>query len=747
MSILLNVLISAQTLLPSCDTTHVLQEVVVTSLKQRENHAREPMAISSFSMKQIEQGGVRSPHDLSLATPNLYLPDYGSKMTGSLYIRAIGTRMDQPAVALYVDNIPIMNKNNYDFDFFDVRGVHVLRGPQSMLYGRNAIGGVMHINTLTPFGFQGERFSAGYGHGNTVDLKFSLYRQPKPRLAYSLAWGHHSSNGFYTNVYNHKKADRILSEGLRSRLQWRISDRWLMDNVLSLNVVKQDGFAYSLHDEATGVTDPVNHNDPCTYDRFMLTHGTTFMHHADRWKFSATTSYQLLDDRMVLDQDFTPRSMFTLTQEQSEHVLTQELVWRANDDDEGWHWLGGFFGFYKHLSMDAPVTFKRDGIDELILANANEGIHTIFPNADLLIREDHFPIESRFKLPAYGLSLFHQSVFEVNQWEFTAGIRFDFEHTAIRYRNHTTLNYRLTLTMPDYKPLTSQMEGDASSSFFECMPRFAASYHTGVGTIYATVSRGYKAGGFNTQIFSDILQRQMMDDMMLDMGFYPDTGDSPYLDTERAISYKPEYSWNYEVGTHVAFFENHLRADVAAFYIDCRNQQLTVFPPGKGTGRLMSNAGHTRSYGVEVSLEGAIGNLQLNGNYGYTNAKFLSYDDGNQDYKGNRIPYAPENTVHLGGAYSFLLNGRWVERMILRADWQGIGKIWWNESNSIAQPFYGKLGASLWLERKGCSLGIWAKNLTDTDHHTFYFKSVGNAFVQQGKPRMFGVSLSMIVNR
>ena len=72
---------------------------------------------------------IEAVRDLSLITPNLYIPDYGSKMTSSIYIRGIGARIDQPAIGLYVDNIPYLNKNNYDFGFYDIRQVEVLRGP------------------------------------------------------------------------------------------------------------------------------------------------------------------------------------------------------------------------------------------------------------------------------------------------------------------------------------------------------------------------------------------------------------------------------------------------------------------------------------------------------------------------------------------------------------------------------------------------------------------------------------------
>ena len=68
-------------------------------------------------------------------------------------------------------------------------------------------------------------------------------------------------------------------------------------------------------------------------------------------------------------------------------------------------------------------------------------------------------------------------------------------------------------------------------------------------------------------------------------------------DVNSVVGYKPEYSWNYEIGTHLSFAEGKVQAEMSLFYIDCRDQQLTMFPEGTTTGRIMTNAGKTRSAG------------------------------------------------------------------------------------------------------------------------------------------------------
>ncbi|KAA6333694.1 hypothetical protein EZS27_017913, partial [termite gut metagenome] len=347
-----------------------------------------------------------------------------------------------------------------------------------------------------------------------------------------------------------------------------------------------------------------------------------------------------------------------------------------------------------------------------------------------------------FKLPAFGMSLYHQSDMKAGRWKFVAGIRFDYERTAIRYSNFAGINYRFTLTMPEYKLLPVEMDGRQSKAFFEVMPKVAVMYATGVGNLYATVAQGYKAGGYNTQIFSDILQNRIMSRMMSDLGIYF-SGSEPGYDVESAISYQPEYSWNYEAGGHFRLFDGKLFVDAALFYIDCRNQQLTVFPPGKTTGRLMSNAGRTRSFGAELSANYRYKNLHLTGNYGHTNAKFIVFDDGNEDYSGKRVPYAPIHTVSASCEYRVDLSGKWMDYILFNVGWQGVGKIYWNEDNTISQPFYSLPNAYVALKKGSVIIGLWGKNLIETDYTTFYFKSVGNSFVQRGKPLQTGVFLTI----
>ncbi len=270
------------------------------------------------------------------------------------------------------------------------------------------------------------------------------------------------------------------------------------------------------------------------------------------------------------------------------------------------------------------------------------------------------------------------------------------------------------------------------------MPKVTALYElpgspTFGGNVYVNVAKGYKSGGFNTQMFGDVLKQRLMNIM----------GIGSQYGINDVIGYKPEYSWNYELGGHFGFFDDRLLADWDLFYIDCRDQQLTMFPDGNTTtGRIMTNAGRTRSFGAELSLIGyALPNLRFMANYGYTNARFVKFFDGIDDNRNKVIPYMPAHTLFLQGLFDWHINIMNIKMITFAVDARGIGEIKWNEANTLQQPFYMLLGGNITFDAYRWAIQVWGRNLTNTHYNTFYFKSMGNEFLQRGKPLEFGVTI------
>lgn len=717
------------------DSVLNLKEVSVTAFKLGERLADKPVAATVVGRDEIQRLNIVTMKGVSEVSPNFYIPDYGSRMTSSIYVRGIGARIDQPAVGLNVDNVPFLNKDNYDFDLVDIERIEVLRGPQSVLFGRNTMGGQINIYTLSPLAFNGVRLTAEAASGDSYRASVSGYKSISGRIGMSLSAHYNYTGGFFTNRHNGAKADRERGASARWKTTWRPSSSLLVQNTASVSYNKQDGYPYAW--EQTG---EINYNDTCFYKRTGFADGLTLNWSTGDFTLQSVTSVQYIDDNMTLDQDFLSESYFNLTQARKEWAFTQDLVIKGQKGR--YSWLAGVFGFYKRGRMSAPVTFKETGIRELIIAHRNDAN----PNYPIVWDHDTFVLDSDFINPVYGFAAYHQSGYRTGDWDFNTALRIDYEHTALKYRSRCNTAYTTyDITDSNAPSLFSKEtidldeDGRLKKSFTKLLPRASVSYtipsSSWHGVIYASFAVGYKSGGYNTQMFSDVLQQKLMETMGL----------TAQYDVNSIIGYKPEKSYNYEFGTHFAF--SKLTGSLAVFYIDCRDQQLTMFPDGTTTGRIMTNAGKTRSRGFELSLSCPLTDrLSLKGAYGMTDARFVEFDNGKESFDGNRVPYAPANTMFLGASYGIPVRTGWLERVTLNADCRGVGNIYWDESNTTTQPFYVQAGASVTLSHRNYTVDIWGENLTGTHFNTFQYTSIGNRFFQQGKPRRGGITLRINFN-
>ena len=220
-------------------------------------------------------------------------------------------------------------------------------------------------------------------------------------------------------------------------------------------------------------------------------------------------------------------------------------------------------------------------------------------------------------------------------------------------------------------------------------------------------------------------------------------------DVQRGVAYKPEYSWNYEVGFKSSWFNNRVNFNTSLFYIDLSDQQVTQVLPTANT--VIRNAGKSRSMGFEVEASALITEgLLFEGSFGYTDAKYRRYSDkvSGMDYAGNRTPLAPEYTYNLALQYSLPLLESFdffhkedSLTWITRAELQGVGKFYWNDANTLKQDPYELVNLRTGLETDNYSITFWAKNVFDKKYNCVAFAFSGSsALAQVGAPRSFGVT-------
>ena len=756
------------------DTTKVIdieEVVVIATPKENSRLRQQPVSATSLSQEDMRNNAVTSVKSLSALVPNLFIPDYGSKLTTSVYIRGIGSRINTPAIGLYVDNIPFIDKSAFDFNYADVERIDVMRGPQGTLYGRNTMGGLIRVFTKSPFTYQGTDLRLSAATYNNYQASLTHYHRISTQFAFSAGAFYSHKGGFFKNDFNGKRIDTDNEFGGRIRAIWLPTENLKLDFTVNYEYTNQGGYPYEYTGRTDGETEDragyigrISYNNDCGYRRNLVNSGVNLEYQGRNFTLSSATGFQYLYDRMDLDQDFTEQDIYTIMQKQNSKTLSEEIVMKSKPGSR-WQWTTGVSGFYQWLNTDAPVTFRPDGVKTMIEDNANSMFpsgNPAAPTMHLTVNNSTLPVPGRFETPVLNGAVYHQSTLNdlfVDGLSLTVGLRLDYEKIKMHYDSGTDMDFDFLFGMGPMHITSENLHaissfiGEESADYTQLLPKFALEYAWNPqNNVYASVTKGYRSGGYNIQMFSDLIQgslrNAMIDALAADPNFKRFASMLENFKTgsasiREATLYKPEYSWNYEIGTHLTLFGGKLQADLAAFYMDTRDQQISRFADS-GLGRITVNAGKSRSIGAEASMRSQITDaLSLYGSYGYTYATFTDYTlSDTEDYNGNYVPFVPKHTFTAGGQYVFRLRkGAWLDNITVNANYRAAGRIYWTEQNNASQPLYGILNGRVSLNKGNGQVGFWINNALNKDYQAFYFETMNRGFAQQGRPLQFGIDL------
>ena len=727
------------------DTSKVidLDEVVVVSQPKDGRLLRhQPLSSTVLTQREMQMLGVSDLAQLSQYVPSFSMPQYGSRLTSSMYIRGIGSRINNPAVGIYYDNIPLMSKAAFNHHFYHIDRVDVLRGPQSTLYGMNTEGGLVHIYSKNPMVYQGTDIHMGIGIGLTSHAEIAHFHRPTDQFAFSAAAFWNGQRGFFKNQALDEWNDKLQEAGGKMRFVYQPTRRLTLDLTADYQWTRQNAFPYGVYDEeANSVQDPST-TVMNGYKRQMVNTGLTVSYKADSWLLSSTTSWQYLRDHMEMDQDYQPADFMHLTQIQKQQALTQELIMRSHGQRK-WHWTFGVFGSYQWLRTDAPVTFGQ-GMNDMTAARILKMMPDYVVAMFKVFEIPEFNVTETFHTPSASVGAFHESTLSLtDRLDVTIGLRYEYSKVKIDYNTAGLVALHYSIPPIDQtNRLTAVIANGSDRSFHQLLPKVGATYRLddSGSNLYATVSKGYRAGGYNIQMFSEIYQSEFMK-----KGKTLSTGDvtisytdDDYRAVDETISYDPEESWNYEAGAHLNMLDGKLHADISLYYMQIKNQQLSMMSPDNNFGRIMVNAGKSHTMGFELSLRGRAFDDRLDWfcNVGAVKAQFDEYDT----YNDNTIPFVPSMTFSLGGNYR-------IDRFLVGADVKGQGYTEWNEANTFGQKAYVLLGAHVGYDFGSCQVKLWGRNLTDAKYNTFAVesKATGEAlrFAQRGNPLQLGIDLNV----
>ena len=757
------------------DSTRLIdiEELVIIATPKENNRLRQqPLSSTSFSQDDMRNKGISSVKTMNGLVPNLFIPDYGSKLTTSVYVRGIGSRINTPAVGLYVDNIPFIDKSAFDFNYSDIERIDILRGPQGTLYGRNTMGGLIRVFTKSPFTYQGTDVSLSAATYNNYKASVSHYHRISNKFAFSANFFYEYDGGFYENTArNNEKVEEGSEAGGRFRAIFLPNDHLKLDFTLNYEYLNQGGYPYAY----TGITEgeedrkdyigKISYNHKSGYKRNLLNTGLNLEHQAGNFILNSVTGFQYLKDQMDLDQDFTEKDIYTMVQKQDSKTISEELVLKSKPGRR-WQWTTGVSGFYQDLKTEAPVTFREDGVSSLIEGNVNDIFKKIkeekpmMPDMNLDITDNNLLIGGNFKSPMLSTGVYHQTTINdviIEGLSLTAGLRMEYEKYWLDYNSNANINFDYTIAvMPmPFKGLNSspKVNGNISHDYIQLLPKFALQYNFDKkNNLYASVSKGYRSGGYNIQMFSEIVQGEMINGMIAVLdekthGMVSQMGGDkiPHYEfnIQETTLYKPEYSWNYEVGAHLTLCDGKLQTDLAAFYMDTHDQQISRFAQS-GLGRVTVNAGKSRSLGAEAAVNAQITDVfGVNANYGFTHATFTDYVVSDEvNYNGKYVPFVPKHTFGVGAQYRIpLKNSKLLDNITINANYRGAGRIYWTESNEVSQAVYGTLNGRINLNKGNGQIGLWINNALNTKYQTIYFETMDRGFEQTGRPLQVGIDL------
>lgn len=688
-----------------------LDEVVITANKVEERLISAPGSITSLSAAQVTATRTLEISNLTGIVPNYQYGNLGVRYQQQVAIRGISVFSEDPATATYIDGVNVLDISANGWQLFDIERIEVLRGPQGTLYGRNAMGGVINIVTQKPTnktaGFAessiGNQGLQRFGGGLRLPLR-------KDKLFLGVAAQGQRQFGFYTNdlsdklSFLHDSLKGTPEDGVRmgdeDSYYGNLSIKWLPNrrNLLQFNAKAQQDrsvgasmYYQAVENDSLALSRPyiMAVNDLGSNRRTVANLSTAWSHFAERFTASLTLAAQyVLQAYDSVDQDlwaldYASGSSFhnKVGAPYPQMVLSQELRFQSANPGNRWQWTAGTYAFHQDYDKQYATHYKR-------LA--------------LLFGQDPGTEVNKTHLQNSGVAAFGQVTYKVRaRLSLTGGLRLDYEHRR-------TTNARFRLLDDGSRDYTI---GDTSLAvgYAAISPKMVVQYQVAAKHhAYLSYARGFRAGGIN--MFTTLPGYQY---------------------------FSPESSDNVEVGYKAASRSNRLLVTACVFLLHWHDLQLDV-NPAVGVW-VKDNVGDVRSVGGELEFSAKpLRSLQVDGSLGLNHSRYLGFDYLGTEIKGNRTILAPNMTGYIGLQETLPLTQGLG--LVVRGEVRHIGHQYFDLVNTIEQPAYQLLNASLSLESTQLSLSCWIQNLLDTTFITYampgYFR-----YTLLNRPRTLGITL------
>lgn len=755
--------------------------ITVTARRQSESLQDVPLSVQAFGSEQLEKAGIREVQEITNRIPGAKL-NTSNATDPEIFIRGIGNDIQgagaDGSIGFFLDGVYLSRATGTLIDLFDLERVEVLKGPQSLRFGKNVVGGLIHyIHKKPTFATEG-RIEGSIGNYNQMDVGVSVRGPLTDTIAAGLTLTSRNRDGFANNTLGGDEED-ISVQSVRGALRFMPNDD--IDLTLSADYTRRRDGARWVDVLVPGTSEAVTYNrffappiDGLPANFSLPARNAAFKNsdprsgprnfdgfqNADVWGLSANLDVQL-NESLTLNSITAYRDtsvdvredgcgMFwnfpigangipiidsALAQVEAQQSVVPYLqsvpdCWFDNSKTDNSKGLSQEL----RLSYDDGGSFRASAgayyLDEDI--DRLESVAFYFPDFDA-ITEIAFALAfgGTPATPAGGTSNAATATSSRNIGVFAEG--------SIDFTEALTLNLGMRYAH-DRKEFTARRFGDSfdsplppggftatdTQSWDAWLPSATLSFQpTSEVNIFARIERGYKAGGF--------------------------TGEGAGNPLDAIVSFAPEFALTHELGGKFLLFDRRLRLNVTAYltkYDDLQTQQFLQLDPQRPPDNFVVNAANgAEAYGVELDVFARPTNfLNLFGNYAYTRCEFtgeLIISQG-VDIDGNTCRRTPKHAFTLGGEVTVDVSDTLTARF--GGDVQYTSSYFFDNENldltKNPAEHTVNVRASIANEASGWEFSIWAKNLTDELNFADKLELFGTVYANYQPPRTYGATVS-----
>jgi len=671
-----------------------LPAVTVTAQKEPADPQQLPVSLTLVPLDALWNGGMTTIGDASIYAPNTYFSDFTARKLSNPRFRGIGSSPSNPAISTTIDGVPQLNTNSSSIEFLDVSQVEFVRGPQSALFGRNTLGGLVNISSARPSLSKWTGSAVvPFGNFSAVDVRANASGPLGKKAAVGFAIGRSRRDGFTKNdVTGH---DLDFRDGTFGKAQLLLTPTPNWEARLIYTGERARDGDYALNDLGSLRQRPLHAARDFEGHTNRDVNATTVLarHTGGRVTFSSTTGFVRWKTADVTDLDYTPLPLLTRSNEEKDVQFTQEVRFASApaggfqlSDRTSLKWQGGLFLFTQNYDQDAVNNFSPFVLSPFIPFAVSQHAPAALDDTGVGVY-------------GQGTIAFHDRV------DLTLGARFD--------REDRTADLNTFFVAPTIIALPVNVKTE--KAFSNVSPQAAVSYRVGPDAmLYVSVTGGFKAGGFNPA--------------------------SP----AGQDAYAEEHTWNYEGGLKSVWAARRLTTNVSVFSIDWQDLQLNlpnVAVPGQF---YISNVGSARSSGVEFELNArANDGCSVFGTFGVTRARFgAGTTSSGLDVSDKKIPNTPEYTAVVGTELSQPISS--AIRLYGRAEAVFYGAFQYDDANSASQKAYSLTNLRFGVRGKRIFVESWLRNAFDTKYVPVAFaygQLAPSGFIgESGRPRTFGIT-------